>query len=210
MYVVKSLQAFCNMVRPFNLKWECEIRADTVDKELLTIMRDAGCCYINVGLETTDSSLLVDIRKQIDVTQVEVALAWCRELGIKSKVFFIFGHVGQSFKSCMTDLKYIRKNRKMIDFIAAGIGTRIYPGTRVEADARKLGLIKESHSWAKYTPPFSNYLIFEFGNVMVLKQKGLRTSHLMTIILLLTINGLVAPFSYYKKMVLLNLKKLFS
>lgn len=203
------VKAFCEMITPYNLMWECEIRADTVDKELLTIMRDAGCCYVDVGLETTDPSLLVDIRKQIDIKQVEQALVWCRELGIKSKVFFIFGHIGQSFKSCLTDLKYIRQNRKMMDFIAAGIGTRIYPGTKVETDARKLGIIPENHSWAKFTPPFSNYLIFEFGNVMVLKQKGLGIAHLMFMIVLLIINGLVAPFSYYKKMILFNLKKLF-
>ena len=206
----EHVEAFCELIKPYGLKWECEIRADTVDKALLTTMRDAGCVYINVGLETIDETLLVDIRKRIDVGQVEQALAWCRELGIKSKVFFIFGHLGQNWKSCMRDLQYIKKNRKKIDFIAAGVGTRIYPGTRVETDARKLGLIKTRHSWAKYTPPFSNFLIFEFGNVMVLKQKGLGIIHYMTIILLLTINRLVAPFSYYRKMVVHNLKKVFS
>jgi len=199
---------FCQMIKEFDLKWECEIRADTVDKELLTIMRDAGCCYIDVGMETVDPELLTNLHKNIDVEQLEQALLWCRELSIKAKVFFIFGHPGQRFSSCLKDLKYIRQNRKKIDYIAASIGMRIYPGTRIEAQARKSGIISEGFSWAKYKPPFSNYLMFEFGDVMVLRQKGLTTIHFMTLILLLVVHRLIAPFSYYRKIMLYNLRKL--
>ena len=36
---------FCQMIKPYRLLWECEIRADTVDFDLLRIMKEAGCCY---------------------------------------------------------------------------------------------------------------------------------------------------------------------
>ncbi|MCK5820615.1 MAG: cobalamin-dependent protein [Bacteroidales bacterium] len=199
---------FCQMISEFDLKWECEVRADTVDKELLTIMRDAGCCYIDVGMETVDPVLLTNLHKNVDVEQLEQVLLWCRELVIKAKVFFIFGHPGQSFSSCMKDLDYIKKNRKKIDYIAASIGMRIYPGTRIETDARKMGLIRDNFSWARYKAPFSNYLMFEFGDVMVLRQKGLTTIHFLMLIILLVFNRLIAPFSYYRKIVIYNLQKL--
>ncbi|MEA1876995.1 MAG: radical SAM protein [Bacteroidota bacterium] len=199
---------FCEMITEFDLKWECEIRADTVDKELLTIMRDAGCCYIDVGMETVDPVLLTNLHKNVDVEQLEQVLVWCRELTIKAKVFFIFGHPGQSFGSCLKDLDYIKKNRKKIDYIAASIGMRIYPGTRIEAIAREKGIIAEDFSWARYKPPFSNLLMFEYGDVMVLRQKGLTTIHFLTLIVLLVVNRLIAPFSYYRKIVIYNLQKL--
>lgn len=200
---------FCQMIKEFDLKWECEIRADTVDKELLTIMRDAGCCYINVGLETIDPHVLTDMRKNIDPSQLEEVLVWCRELAIKAKVFFTFGHLGQSFESSKRDIKYIRENRKKIDFIAATIGIRIYPGTKVESDALKSGLLPSNFSWAKYTPGIQNLLMLEFGDLLVLRQKGFSTIHFIRIILLLIFNGILAPASFYWKLLLFNLKKLF-
>jgi len=40
---------FCKMIKPYKLLWECEVRADTVDYELLRIMKNSGCCYIDVA-----------------------------------------------------------------------------------------------------------------------------------------------------------------
>jgi radical SAM superfamily enzyme YgiQ (UPF0313 family) len=34
---------FCETVKPFDIQWECEIRADTVDFGLLRTMKEAGC-----------------------------------------------------------------------------------------------------------------------------------------------------------------------
>jgi anaerobic magnesium-protoporphyrin IX monomethyl ester cyclase len=42
---------FCKMIKPYNFLWECEIRADTVDFELLKAMKDSGCYYVDVGLK---------------------------------------------------------------------------------------------------------------------------------------------------------------
>jgi radical SAM superfamily enzyme YgiQ (UPF0313 family) len=201
---------FCKMVKVFNIKWECETRLDTVDKELLIIMKNSGCCYINVGLETMDPKIITDIRKNIDPMQLNLILQWGRELSIKVKVFFIFGLPGQSFKSCKNDIRYIRNNRDKIDFIAATIGTRIYPGTLVESYAQKQGIIPVNFSWANYSPGIANLFIMEFGDLMVLRQKGFSTIQFLRIIILLVFYGLLPPITFYWKLILLNLQKIMS
>ncbi len=199
---------FCSMIKKYNVKWECETRLDTVDKELLTTMKNSGCCYINVGLETTDPEILTDIRKRIDPQQLELVMDWCRELSIKVKVFFTFGHPGQSLTSCLNDIRYIRNNRIKIDFIATTLGIRIYPGTLVESFALEQGILPKNFSWANYSPGFTNFLIMEFGDSLILKQKGLSVIHFIYIIFLLIFNGLLAPVSFYRKLTLFNLKKI--
>jgi len=199
---------FCKMIKPYNLLWECEVRADTVDYELLNNMRDAGCCYIDVGLETTDVKLLKDINKKIQPKDVEQVLSWTKKLNIKTKVFFIFGHLGQTFQSCLNDVKYIRKNRSNIDFYSTTIGIRIYPGTLLEKRAKGNKLIPENFSWAKFKPSKWNYLIYELDDQFVLFQKQLNCVKLFIIFVLLVFNGTIGSLGYIKELFFLNATRL--
>jgi radical SAM superfamily enzyme YgiQ (UPF0313 family) len=69
------------------LKWECEIRADTVDKELLRTMKEAGCYYIDVGLESVSPRVLKTIHKNITVQEIKNVIDWANELGLLVKLF---------------------------------------------------------------------------------------------------------------------------
>ena len=164
---------FCKMVKPYHLLWECEIRVDTVDYELLKEMKEAGCCYVDIGLETTSPRLLREVNKRITVKQAENVLEWCKELGIKTKLFFIFGHIGQTFKECLDDVKWIRKHRDKIDYFANSMGLKLFPGTWSEKQAMRAGILPESFSWAEYSPPFKNLIFLEIGDVYIVDQKQL-------------------------------------
>jgi len=196
--------AFCDMIRPYNLSWECEVRADTVDRQMLLQMKRAGCVYINMGLETSCRHLLARTAKNITNEQVEACLGWCREIGIKTKLFMIFGHPGQTFSDCREDISYIKKNRKMIDFFATTVGMRVYPGTALETQLKKYKLIPGDFSWAGYKAPLKNWLLFEPGDVMILDQQGLNFFALFGVILLLARQRTLTSGSYIMKMLGLN------
>jgi anaerobic magnesium-protoporphyrin IX monomethyl ester cyclase len=165
--------AFCAMIKPYNLFWECEVRVDTVDYDLLKTMKDAGCFYVDIGMETSNERLLKSIAKKITVPQVEHVLHWCKELGIRTKLFFIFGHLGETFEECKNDLAYIRKHRKEIDVFANGVGMRVYPGTSLEKRMKSSGLLPADFSWASFAPSKKNLLLMEMSDVLVLDQKQL-------------------------------------
>jgi len=206
---VKShVEDFCKMIQPYNLLWECEIRADTVDYELLAKMKQSGCCYINMGLETTHEHILKKIAKKIDVAQVEQVLVWCRELGIKTKIFFTFGHIDETFEECLKDISFMNRFKSKIDFFATTIGMRIYPGTNLEIQARKRGLIAGDFSWAKFKAPLSNWLVLEPSDTMVLSQRQLGKVKLAMLICKLFLQGTVLSPAYIKKMILENGKNL--
>ncbi len=205
----EHVEAFCEMIKPYNLMWECEVRADTVDFELLKLMSDAGCCYINMGLETTHQHILKKIAKKIDVLQVELVLGWCRELNIKTKIFFTFGHIDETYEECIVDIKFMNKFKHKIDFFATTIGMRVYPGTNLEIQAKRRGLIPEDFSWAKYKAPLKNFLVLEPSDVMVLSQKQLPMHKLSMLILRLFAQGTVLSPHYIKKMIVENIKNMF-
>ncbi|MDO9578548.1 MAG: radical SAM protein, partial [Candidatus Cloacimonadales bacterium] len=199
---------FCEMIKPYNLLWECEIRVDTVDFELMKKMKEAGCCYVDIGLETTDSKILQSIYKTINVKQVEDVLSWCRKLQIKTKVFFTFGHLGQSYQSCLNDANYIKQNKDKIDFFATTVGIRVYPGTQLEKKAIAAGIIPTDFSWVKFKPSPWRHLLFEFEDQLLLTQKHLGFYRLSKIVWKLVMNGTVGSFNYICELIFINLYKL--
>jgi radical SAM superfamily enzyme YgiQ (UPF0313 family) len=178
---------FCEMIKPYSFLWECEIRVDTVDFELLKTMKEAGCCYIDIGLETTNDRLLKSLNKKIAVKQAEDVLNWCGELGIKTKLFFIFGLLGETFNECLTDVRWLRKHRNQIDYFANTYGVTIYPGTVLEKQAKDKALIHENFSWAEFKPPMKNMFLLDFKDVLILFQKQLSPIKIIIIGLLLNL-----------------------
>jgi radical SAM superfamily enzyme YgiQ (UPF0313 family) len=201
---------FCEMIEPYKLLWECEIRVDTVDYELMKTMKEAGCCYVDIGFETTDDKILKSIFKTISVQQVENVLSWCKELDIKAKVFFTFGHLGQTYESCLRDVKYIKKNKDKIDFFATTVGIRIYPGTSLEKKALAAGIIPADFSWVKFKPSPWRTLVFEFEDQLILTQNKLGFFRLAKIVWKLVGNGTVGSFKYIVELLTINLKKILS
>lgn len=196
---------FCDMIRPFKLLWECEIRADTVDKYLLKQMKDAGCCYINMGLETTSERLLKKMGKMISVSQAEQVLEWCREIGIKTKVFFTFGHIDETYEECLNDIRYMHNIKDKIDFFATTVGMRIYPGTALERRAKSRGVLPQDFSWVSFRAPILNYLILEPSDIKVLSQPQLPLWRMTLLILRLFLQKTVLSSAYIKKMIRENI-----
>jgi anaerobic magnesium-protoporphyrin IX monomethyl ester cyclase len=201
--------AFCDLMESLQLKWECEVRVDTVDHALLERMRNAGCVFVSIGFETTDPEQLKRMGKRITPEQVDQVLDWCHGLGIITKVFFTFGHFGQTYQDCLKDLAYLRTQRKRIQFYATTIGIRVYPGTILESRLRKSGHIPASFSWATYKASRKNWLVLEPADVMILDQDTLPLHRLGFLILRLVFQGTVLSPNYILKMLRTNLKSFF-
>ncbi len=65
----------CTMIRESNLDiiWNCEIRADMINEELLRTMRSAGCTQVLMGIESGSQRMLDLVRKDITVEDIRRA-----------------------------------------------------------------------------------------------------------------------------------------
>jgi len=82
---------------------------------------------------------------------------------------------------------------------------RIYPGTRLEKECRRKGIIKADFSWIKSARKFGNYLVFEPGDVPVLFQKNLGSLKLMIILFILFRKKLLCTKRFLFRMLLENI-----
>jgi len=80
----------------YNMKWRCFLRSDILEKhggkEYLELMRDSGLIEVFIGVESADNNIKNNIHKGTTIEQDTKALEWCKELGIRCKMSFIFGH----------------------------------------------------------------------------------------------------------------------
>jgi radical SAM superfamily enzyme YgiQ (UPF0313 family) len=78
------------------LKWACQTRIDSVDEEILGLMRSAGCRVIEYGVESGDNRTLAAMNKGITVEQIRETLAATNRQGLRSVAFFIVGMPGET------------------------------------------------------------------------------------------------------------------
>ena len=174
----KHVEDLCAEIHRRKLKfpWECEIRVNGMTYELLRTMHDAGCYYVDFGVESASPTVLKSMHKGITLEQVENVFRWTKELGIYTKVFFTFGHIGETLEDARATVEFMERNAKFIDVAATGIGVRIYPGTEVEWFARTNNLFPTNFSWSE---PFVDQSIESLGNdpsipVLIQPQFGWR------------------------------------
>lgn len=171
------VEGFCAELtnRGINVPWECEVRVDNVDKGLLAEMQEAGCYYVDVGVESGSQRVLDEcVRKKITLEAAEEVLKWTKELGLLTKVFFTLGHPGETYEEARETNRFIRRNRKYVRISAYHAGVKIYPGTYVERYAWENGLMPAGFRWsAPYVNEGQRKLFRAPDNIPILLQPGL-------------------------------------
>lgn len=93
------VHAICDEMKARRLKlsWCCNVRADLLDEDLLSHMKDAGLAKINMGVESASQRVLDDIySKGITVAGVVRALEMARRMGVRVQGYFMLGAPGET------------------------------------------------------------------------------------------------------------------
>ncbi len=73
------------------VQWSCEFPVRLVDREIVSIMKQAGCSAIHLGIESGNNAVLASIQKGITIEEAIAACDIVREHQIRLSVFFIIG-----------------------------------------------------------------------------------------------------------------------
>lgn len=93
--------------RNLKVRFECETRLDDLDKELLALLRRAGLDTITFGVESMDASTLKRVgRRPIPKSHQLEIINYCRELGISTEAFYVFGFLSDTIDSVRATIDY--------------------------------------------------------------------------------------------------------
>jgi anaerobic magnesium-protoporphyrin IX monomethyl ester cyclase len=79
-----------------NIRWVANSRVDTVDPEILGLMRKAGCWLVSFGIESADDRILERCGKRITGEKIGEAVRWAKAAGLKTAGHFILGLPGET------------------------------------------------------------------------------------------------------------------
>lgn len=100
----------CNALLENNIKiaWSTPngVRADKVDKEVLTLMKKSGCYLIDFGIESANNQILKNIRKGETIEQIDMAINLAHEAGMITQGNFIFGLPGETKETIKETIDY--------------------------------------------------------------------------------------------------------
>ena len=101
----------CHEIIKKNLRitWFCNSRVDTVDEEMLSAMKKAGCELITFGVESGNSRILQYIKKGITKDQIKKTIDLTKKSGILAGAFYILGLPGDTLNSIHETIQFSKE-----------------------------------------------------------------------------------------------------
>ena len=94
------LQVCIEIVRQkLEINWACNARVDTVDKEMLLAMKNAGCIKISFGVESGSQEILDTLNKGITIDQIRKAFILCKQIDLRTHAYLMIGSPGENAKT---------------------------------------------------------------------------------------------------------------
>jgi radical SAM superfamily enzyme YgiQ (UPF0313 family) len=103
----KWFNEFLDMMITTGLKWTCLARADDLTEDIVRKMRSARCQEIFFGVESGSQMLLNKMNKNIKVEKNINAIKICKEVGIKSCAYMMFGFPGEDEKTINETIQFL-------------------------------------------------------------------------------------------------------
>lgn len=111
------------------IRWGCNSRVDTIDKERLEWMMKAGCWVVAFGIESGDEEILKKMKKGTSLEKIRNAIKTCKEVGIKTHSFYIIGLPWETKESLEKTYNFAKElDTDFFDFNIAYplLGTELY------------------------------------------------------------------------------------
>jgi radical SAM superfamily enzyme YgiQ (UPF0313 family) len=132
----KRVEKICKILieEDLDFQWYCNTRAHLVDRDLLFLMRKAGCTGISYGIESGSQKILDYCDKNLKVEQGKNAIRWAKEAGIKTFCSFILGLPGEDWETIGETFRFIDETLPTSAQFNVAVP---YPGTKLFEQMKK-------------------------------------------------------------------------
>ena len=120
-----------------------EINPKLLTAELISLMEQAGFSSLGLTCESASETVLRNLKKDYGAEDVRAAARRLKNSKMKKLWVFLFGGPGEDEETVKETLRFAREELGGNDVVFFNIGIRIYPGTEIEAIARREKLIDD-------------------------------------------------------------------
>lgn len=160
---VARTESLCNAIIKSGLKfkWTCNGRLNYAKPDLLNLMKQAGCVFINYGIEAMDNEVLKLMQKGLRVNQVYKGIEATLETGISPGFNIIFGNLGDNIETLNKGVEFLLKYDDGAQMRTIRPVTP-YPGSPLYYHAIEQGLLKNCEDFYENKHTNSDLLAVNF------------------------------------------------
>lgn len=146
----KHILELCNLMvdRNVNMPWAAYSRVDSVDEEIATAMKKAGCFLVKIGFESGCDEILLNMKKGARATteQARKAAKLFKDAGIQVHGTFVFGMPGETHETIRKTIDFAKELD--LDFVQFSVA-QPYPGTEFYQIMKQKGYLNFK-DWEDY------------------------------------------------------------
>jgi anaerobic magnesium-protoporphyrin IX monomethyl ester cyclase len=102
--------------RGIRIPFECITRADRVNERIAATLKELGCMRVWIGSESGSQRILDAMQRGVTVEQVRQAVALCRDNGIETGMFLMWGYEGEDISDIEATVDHVKHCRPDVFF----------------------------------------------------------------------------------------------
>jgi anaerobic magnesium-protoporphyrin IX monomethyl ester cyclase len=114
--------------RKIDLTWIANARVGTIDRDMATLMKKAGCHTIKFGVESGVQQILNNIKKGINVEKTRETFKMLNEIGLNTHAHLMLGCPGESKETIQKTIEFVKEIKPTTATFAI---YTLYPGTEI-------------------------------------------------------------------------------
>ncbi|WP_027368680.1 B12-binding domain-containing radical SAM protein [Desulfocurvibacter africanus] len=105
----KRVEEFTDMLvaKPLGMTFNCAVRANHIDEDLIRRLKAAGCWMTSLGIETGDQALLERQNRKIDLGDLGEKIKLVKRHGIRVKGLLMMGLPGETEETIAKTKRYV-------------------------------------------------------------------------------------------------------
>lgn len=144
------------------IKFTVNLRADCVDKEMLIMLKKAGCIHVVYGCESGSKETLRRMNKQLDLDKSIYTINLTKKIGLTCEANIVIGTPGETREDFLETINFLKKTRPNRIFVS-----KFYPlpGTQFYKKLTEESLIKIPQNWDDLNTLFVETDDFTFADM---------------------------------------------
>jgi radical SAM superfamily enzyme YgiQ (UPF0313 family) len=137
-------------IKKENINYRFPTRANSLDEEIVKHLKDSGCSWIGLGIESGSNERLKDVKKHMTTEDNLKAVKLLTKYGIKSKGFFMFGLPNETIDDATKTIEFSQQLKREGLTSADFYIMTPFPGTDVWNNPDKFGIEIIDRDYTKY------------------------------------------------------------
>ena len=143
------------------VKWNCNGRLNFAQRDVLEKMKEAGCVFINYGIESLDDATLEVMHKHLTRDMITEGIENTLAVGISPGLNIIYGNINEPLSVLEDDVEFLLKYDDHAQMRTIRPVTP-YPGSELFTYAIEHGLIKDTEDFYENKHVNSDLLAVNF------------------------------------------------